>query len=392
MPKVSVVVSAHNYEEFIGSAIKSVLNQTYKNFELIITDDASTDHTLQIIKSFKDSRIKIFAFPTNRGESAAENNGIFNSTGDYIAILNADDEFLPTKLEKQVSFLNSHPNITAVFTQVKVVDDNGDKLTDKTNFYYDIFKQHNRSRYEWLRRFFYGGNCLCHPSVMIRRSAYDNVGFYDERFVQIQDFHLWVRLCLKYNIFILPESLTKFRVGHTEKQISGNTSDRITRNFYEYKKVLEYYLKIENIDELLKIFPEIKKITNKPEKKFVPFYIAQLALKKIDPIHQYFAVDTLYSFLTTGKIIKDLNDKYDYSFSDFIKLTGKIDVTNIHTIRLFSEKTKSLNQEIALLKEQNTKLTNDITNLENILLKIKSANFFKLWQSYCKLRDSIIKK
>lgn len=105
MFKISVITPVYNDSLFLNRTINSVLNQTYKNLELIIIDDNSSDNSLSIIKSFKDERIKIIHNETNKGAAYSRNIGIKNASGDFIAFLDGDDYWFPTKLEKQLNFM-----------------------------------------------------------------------------------------------------------------------------------------------------------------------------------------------------------------------------------------------------------------------------------------------
>ena len=113
-PVVSVIIPTYNRAHLIGRAIRSVLNQTYTDFELIVVDDASTDNTEEIVKSFKEHRIRYLCHETNRGGSAARNTGIKASHGEYVAFLDADDEWLPCHLERKLGLLNTESSCGVV--------------------------------------------------------------------------------------------------------------------------------------------------------------------------------------------------------------------------------------------------------------------------------------
>ena len=202
-PRVSIGIPSYNHEKYISDTIDSILNQTFQDFEIIITDDGSSDNTVEVIKSFSDPRIKLFVFEKNQGACKAINNCIINSKGEYFANISSDDVWEPDKLEKQVKFLDENLNIPAVFTKVKIIDEDGKPFKNKNHFYSDIFEQKNRSRSKWLNQFFYKGNCICHPSMLIRKDVYDEIGLYNELMANIPDLDMWVRLCLKYDIHIL---------------------------------------------------------------------------------------------------------------------------------------------------------------------------------------------
>ena len=103
MPKVSVIMASYNHEKYVGQAVQSVLDQTYQDFELVIADDGSTDRTAAEVAKFADPRIKFFPFSQNRGQFVTTNHCLRQATGEYIAVLNSDDAFLPTKLEPKSS-------------------------------------------------------------------------------------------------------------------------------------------------------------------------------------------------------------------------------------------------------------------------------------------------
>ena len=120
MPKVSVIIPAYNSSGFIEDALESVFKQTYRNYEVIVVDDGSTDKSAEIIGSFSDKRI-IYIYQENHGVSVARNKGILESKGEYIAFLDSDDLWLPEKLEKQVAILNNNKNTGLVYTDFDVI-------------------------------------------------------------------------------------------------------------------------------------------------------------------------------------------------------------------------------------------------------------------------------
>jgi sugar O-acyltransferase (sialic acid O-acetyltransferase NeuD family) len=323
-PEVSVIMAAYNHEKYVAHSIKSVLSQTYKDFEFIIIDDGSNDGTAQEIARFDDPRIKATFSAHNAGMIFTKNKGIDLAEGRYIAIINSDDAYMPDKLQKQVDFLNSHPGYGAVFTDAQIIDDDGLAFTDKNHFYFSIFTQPNRSRYEWLRRFFYEGNCICLPSVMIRRECYDVVGRPDSRLHQLPDLDLWVRLCFKYDIHIMEEKLTQFRVRDNEANASGNRQESRQRTVWEYRKILNHYLGIHDENELLRIFPEAAEFTGPYSltNDLIPYVLARLALKRNTPLLNSFAMDVLFDLLGDPGRAERIHTRFGFGYKDFIELTG----------------------------------------------------------------------
>ena len=123
MPKVSVIIPTYNRAEFLRSAIESALSQTFKDLEVVVADDKSTDHTREVVESFKDRRIKYILNEGKKGPSATRNTAILASEGEYIAFLDDDDEWLPDKLQRQVEVLDkSQPNICGVYSNRLFID------------------------------------------------------------------------------------------------------------------------------------------------------------------------------------------------------------------------------------------------------------------------------
>ena len=123
MPEISVIIPTFNYGKYIERAIDSILTQTYQDFEIIVVDDGSTDNTKEIIRSKKSDKIRYF-YQENKGAPAARNKGIVESKGKYIAFLDADDEWLPTKLEKQVDkFQKSSNKVALIYGWARIIDE-----------------------------------------------------------------------------------------------------------------------------------------------------------------------------------------------------------------------------------------------------------------------------
>ena len=336
MPKVSVVMASYNHEKYVAETIESVLSQTYQDFEFIITDDGSPDGTVDVIKRFDDPRIKLFCFSNNHGVCVAMNNCIKEAKGEYIAVINSDDAWMPEKLEKQVNFLDKHPENGAVFCYAQFIDDEGNDL-GYAHHYNRIFIQLNRSRFEWLRHFFESGNCLCHPSVLIRKQCYNDVGFYDERFAQLPDFDFWIRLCMKYDIFIMPENLVKFRLCQSQGNVSGNTPKNSSRVTLESAQILKNYLRGEVFDDLVNIFPLTENINElglsrkikEVERDIAPFFIAMLASRDNRHAHKYFCFDILYQMYSNKEIAQKLREQYSFDFSNLVNLAWEQDIFGI---------------------------------------------------------------
>ncbi len=215
-PEAAVLLCAYNGESFIAEAIESILNQTYKDFEFIIVENCSTDNTWQIIKSYTDPRIK--AFQTNFKQLSFNlNYGLMQTKAEYIARMDADDIAKPQRLERQIAYLEAHPDIDVLGTAYELLGNNDEgkiitlPATDKS-----------------IRRRLPFRFCFCHPSVIFKREAILNHGGYQgAKFCQ--DMDLWLRLSQDKTIKFanLQEPLLRYRIhpdqakGRREVDIIG---------------------------------------------------------------------------------------------------------------------------------------------------------------------------
>lgn len=327
MPKVSVILTTFNHEKYLREAIDSALNQTFTDFELIIWDDASADGSWAVINSYSDSRIKAFRNEATKRGVYGINKAISEvATGEYIAIHHSDDVWELDKLEKQVSFLNAHNEVGAVFTNALAIAEDSSPLADENHSYFNMFDQPNRTRYEWLQFFFISGNALCHPSVLIRRACYEDCGIYRYGLAQLPDFDMWIRLCLNYEIHVLPERLIKFRVRDNEANASGNRPETRIRGIYENYKLLPNYRKIKSFDSLVKVFPFAEK-HNRNEETDIDFALAMVALEeKPFAFTPLFGLELLFEIISDPKRAANIKRLYDFDYQSFIALTGQHDV------------------------------------------------------------------
>ena len=202
---VSVLLPVYNGEKFLEKSIKSVLKQTFTNFELLIYNDGSTDSTATIISLFDDDRIQLFESHENKGIVHALNFLIDKARGFLIARIDADDVWYPNKLEKQIHFINSHREIVLVGCFARLIDDKG--LEFKTKF-----KQY--SDYNEIRKYLLNSNFIIHSSVLIRKRLFNYIGKYREKYLHTEDYDLWLRvLYSNLRFLILPEVLLDYRVS-----------------------------------------------------------------------------------------------------------------------------------------------------------------------------------
>lgn len=378
-PVVSVVIPSFNHEKYIEETIESILNQTFQDFEIIITDDGSSDKTLEKIKKFSDPRIELFIFKENQGACKALNHCINNSNGKYIAYISSDDVWELNKLEKQIKYLNENPSIPVIFTYVKIIDENGVEHLEKNHRYSTIFEQKNHDRSIWLNRFFYKGNCICHPSIMIRKDIYNDIGLYNERMGNLPDLDMWVRLCMKYNFNILDEKLTRFRIRDDEKNVSGDKPATHIRSRFEKLHIFDHYLKIDDIDFFLRIFPDAQKFGILKLPSMIPYFLARLAYEANVNVElmQLWALNTLYDLMQSNEAIDILKHDYNFSYSDFLEMSAQADLFSLKKLTelnsminrrndIIRNKDKMIHQKDAIIIQKDSALIQKDSSLINL--------------------------
>lgn len=243
---VSIIMPCFNGQDFIGDSIKSVINQTYTNWELLITDDCSSDSSLEVIDEFikKDSRIKLFKLEKNSGAAIARNNSLNNAKGKFIAFLDSDDLWLPTKLEKQVRFMEEY-KIPISFTSYEVLDEN----LNSTN---TIIKSVNEIDYSgYLKNTIIGMS-----TSMIDKDIVGNFEFFNIR--TRQDTYLWITLLKRgYKAYGILDILAQYRVR--ENSISANKWKAAKRVWYLYYELEDLGLFKASYYFLCYMFNAIKK-------------------------------------------------------------------------------------------------------------------------------------
>jgi len=217
-PEISVIMPVYNGEKYLKDAIESVLNQTYTDFELIILNDKSTDSTKEIILSFqrKDSRIVFIDRENNVGPATLRNEGFDVAKGKFIALLDADDLAMPTRFEKQIQALKSNPEIGVCGSWFTTFGENHkDKVIKHPKF-------HDEIKVSFLV------DCTIGNSTAFFRKEILGEIRYDKDYVPVEDFHLWSRLIVKTNFYIVQESLVMYRIH--DSNISQTKIDNVKKS------------------------------------------------------------------------------------------------------------------------------------------------------------------
>ncbi|MBD2089098.1 glycosyltransferase family 2 protein [Microcoleus sp. FACHB-1515] len=202
MPKVSVVIPAYNAMGYLPETLASALNQTFVDYEVIIVDDGSKDNIQQWAAQLSDPRVKLIS-QENQGLSGARNTGIAHAQGEYVAFLDADDLWAPTKLEKQVQLLEQDPDVGLVYTWSDLIDQHSKPLgrvlrsNAEGNVWTELIKQ----------------NFVANGSTpMVRRHCFETVGLFDVALRSAEDHDMWLRMAPHYSFAVVREPLTQYRI------------------------------------------------------------------------------------------------------------------------------------------------------------------------------------
>ena len=218
-PKISVCIPVYNGSEFIKIAIDSVLNQSFKDFELIIVDNQSTDNTVEIIKEYKDDRIKLFINETNIGMIPNWNKALSYATGDYLKILPADDFIYPKCLELQSAILDNDKakRISFVCSSRHIINDAG-KVLFVRKFSSKSFEINNFKAFNKVIRA--GGNILGEGgAVMFRRETQEKVGPFNSDIFYLLDLDQWFKILLHGHLYVIADVLSAFRVSSSSASV-----------------------------------------------------------------------------------------------------------------------------------------------------------------------------
>ncbi|MCO7175210.1 glycosyltransferase family 2 protein [Sporolactobacillus kofuensis] len=247
MAKISVIIPTYNRGKFTVEAVKSILAQTYKDYEIIVVDDGSTDDTKEKLKVF-GNKIS-YIYQKNKGPSAARNTGIQHAEGKYIAFCDSDDRFLPNKLEKQMNFIKEHPKCRFLYSWYYNVNEKGEITKLRKPF---SCKHQEQLQYCLFARRF----TIRTSTLLLSKKCFKKAGLFNEKYWYSQDWDMWLRLAAYYRGYCLEEPLSEYWLhGENRSSLSVKT---------HHPEIKENTLKLygwndEKIMQLEKLYGKKKK-------------------------------------------------------------------------------------------------------------------------------------
>ena len=221
-PLVSIILPTYNCAAFLSHSIGTILSQTYNSYEIIVIDDGSTDNTKEVLYPFMQ-RIKYIRSEQNKGLPTARNIGILPAQGKYIAFIDADDLWLPEKLQTDIEYFETHPEVSMVYSKHINIDEKGDDLGGNTkkqlpsgNIFTQLFSEQN---------------FIITSSVVVRKEVFETTGLFDEQLFNCQDWDMWLRIAFHFKVAGINKPLVKYR--HNPHSLSKNRN-----NVLKYQKII----------------------------------------------------------------------------------------------------------------------------------------------------------
>jgi glycosyltransferase involved in cell wall biosynthesis len=213
-PQISVIIPSFNTGQYITYAIDTVLNQSFKDYEIIVINDGSTDDTHKILLPYVESRKIRYYYQKNAGLSSARNAGIRRSRGNFIALLDADDAWESDKLHLQYNLINSSPHIGMVFTDFNTFSGHTILTRDKNAV---KFTHHTPVPFQEL---FDNLNFIYPSTTLTRKAGFDECGYFDTQLKAVEDYDMWLRISKKYEIIGIQQSLTNIRLHESNMSLN----------------------------------------------------------------------------------------------------------------------------------------------------------------------------
>lgn len=316
-PMFSIIMACYNHGKYVETAIRSILDQTYQNFELIVADDGSTDNSWEIIQKFKD-RIKCFRLEENDFKKCTEMM-MDMTTGRYLAQMSSDDYWCPQKLEVQVKLIEENPNCYAYFTWAAFTDENLNVVNE------NIFSYENRSRYEWFRTIFEKETVLA-INTMVTINDKEKWLAYSQgvlNYRQLTDQMVFLRMFLNGDdVSVYPS--VEMKVRRHDNCIGTLNRSNVVRTCNETISIWAEMWEVMDDDFFLKAFHNDlydKSVSDKTEilcERMLVF----LKLAKIVQKHQTTAINYFTTHYCDEGVTDILQQKYNYTREDFFELTG----------------------------------------------------------------------
>ena len=345
-PPISVAMTTYNHEKYVAEAIQSVLQQTFPDFELIIVNDGSTDRTDEVIRSFNDKRI-VYLPQENQGTSVAANNAVLAARGKYVALMCGDDVWYPNRLQRHYECL-CDSKYKLAFCWLDIIDEDSRPIKEHpVKQQFDLF---TNTRAQILRHYFLAGSLVTGVTAMVVRKLLLEAGLFHLTSIQAQDFHMWFRLATKYDPFILPERLVKYRIrANLQNLSSAANSPRTWFELYQiYRDILhEVPSKLFReafLDKLKK--PDFRDGAEfELEKAFIYLHHESSLIRTLGN-------EKLFELLRDRKILAIAQSEYGFGLKQLYELNKGADIANLREYEKLQNWCQTLSEAKEYLRTQ----------------------------------------
>lgn len=270
-PALTVAIPTYNANGYILDALHSILQQSFRDFELIVVDDSSTDNTISDLLQCTDERIRFFRNKAKLGIAKNWNECIRLAQGEFITIFHQDDVMMAGNLEKKVSFLRKNPSVGLVYSNVQIIDEHNNVTHDGWWFETPNAEQSIFKGNDYFGYMLWGDNLICCPSVMMRTACYQQIGLYDDRLPFTLDWEMWMRAALHFDIGYIDDMLIQYRI-HANNE---------TNNFQGFKNLFHCWrskhLILDKFSKEIVDFADLShKINDLYQQKAVAMFLQQI--------------------------------------------------------------------------------------------------------------------
>ncbi|MBU3874743.1 glycosyltransferase [Faecalicatena sp. AGMB00832] len=377
---ISVLMVNYNHEETIGETIESVLSQTYSNIQFIIVDDGSTDNSCNVIKKYNDSRIELYRLEKNCHICQATNYGLTKVRGKYLARIDSDDIWYPGKLERQINFLKEDSTRDICFSWIDLIDENGNNINEECGELVRLFETNYKGQEEWLHTFYFIGNCLSHPSVLMKTKVMNEIGGFELGYMQAHDFDYWIRIAKQFSIYIIPERLLAMRrFVESVNKGKNNSNDSIecnTRFFNEFTDIRAHFF--DDMDNALFRKTFGTDFINKNAKTELELECEKAFLmcrpicgeKGIPPA----GIRRLHELFRRPEAVSVLEDIYNFRVQDLYQLTGK----HLYCDKMWNKRLEKALEDCQRLQDKVERLEEENKNQKRLIQEYAESTTWKI--------------
>ncbi|MCP1108637.1 glycosyltransferase [Ohessyouella blattaphilus] len=379
---VSIVMVNYNKERYLRQAIASVVSQTYHNWELIVVDDGSTDSSRDIIKSFKDNRIKPIFLKKNSHICVATNTGLKAAKGKYIARLDSDDVWKMDKLSKQLNVLESHVDAKVCFTKLEIIDENSDIRCDCQELL-ELYNSRQENGEAWLRFFFFFGNSLIQSSMVYERALHEVVGYFNLTYIQAHDMDFFVRLAKQTEFYFVEEALTLYR--RTEEQNSSVSERNSIRFMNEHMNIRKHFFDDIDSQRFVSAFGGLfinpsSELENELECEKALLLRRAIECTEVNPVLGMDALERLYQ---CDENVEVLSNQYSYSLFDYYADNAKKQYYSIETIK----EIERYKEEKSSLMAHKDSLQDMVTEQQKVIVSMKRSTSWRVTKPLRAIKD-----